>query len=111
MGIYSICTFIMGTFLTSTVIGYFGVADPIARLPLIISGSIATTILPAASEAYVIKNKHLLQKYVDESYKYGLFFIIPMCIGIAIFSKEILGLIFFSNSEYVNGRLHYQFWL
>lgn len=105
MGIYSICTFIMGIFLTSTVIGYFGVSDPIARLPLIVSGSLATTILPAASEAFASKDNNLLQKYVEESYKYGMFFVIPMCVGIAIFSKEILGLIFFTNAEYMNGSL------
>lgn len=103
MGIYSICTFIMGVFLTTSVIGYFGVADPIARLPLIISSSIATSILPAASEAFAIRDDFLLQRYVDESYKYGLFFIVPMSLGIAIFSREILGLLFFANPEYMNG--------
>ena len=105
MGIYSMCTFLMGMFLSSTVIGYFGVADPIARLPLIISASIATTILPASSEAFAVKNRALLHRYVDESYKYGLFFVIPMCVGIALFSKEILGFIFFTNPEYMNGFL------
>lgn len=103
MGIYSICTFIMGIFLSSAVIGYFGVVDPIARLPLIVSSSIATTILPATSEAFVTKDKDLLQRYVDESYKYGMFFVIPMCVGIAAYSREILGLIFFTNSEYMTG--------
>lgn len=103
MGIYSISTFIMSVFLTSEAIGYFGVADPIARLPLIISSSIATTIMPATSEAFIIKDKFLIQRYVDESYKYGLLIIIPMCFGIAIFSKEILGLIFFTKPEYMKG--------
>ncbi len=103
MGIYSISTFIIGVFLTTGVIGYFGVVDPIARLPLIISGSIATSILPAASEAFAIKDELLLQRYVEESYKYGLFFIVPMSLGIAIFSREILGLLFFANPEYMNG--------
>ncbi|AMK15870.1 flippase [Methanobrevibacter olleyae] len=105
MGIYSICTMIIGVFLTSTVAGYFGAANPIARLPLIMSGSIATTILPAASEAFATKNKLLLQKYVDDAYKYGMFFIIPMCVGIAVFSKEILGLLYFKNPAYINGYM------
>jgi stage V sporulation protein B len=52
MGIYSICTLLMGGFLAASAIGYFTAADPISRLPLIVSSSLATTILPAASEAY-----------------------------------------------------------
>jgi len=105
MGIYSICTLIMGTFLTATTIGYFTAADPISRIPLIVSSSLATTILPAASEAYAIKNKELLDKYVNASYKYGMIVVIPMCVGIAIFAKEIMGLVYFTNSAYMNGSM------
>ena len=88
MGIYSICTLLMG-----------------GLLPLIISSSLATTILPAASEAYALKDQNLLEKYVNASYKYGMFFVIPMCVGIAIFAKEIMGLVYFTNSAYMNGAM------
>lgn len=105
MGVYTVCTMIMGVFLVSSSIGIFTAADPIARLPLIISVSISTTILPAVSEAYATKNKYSLNRYVNNSYKYGMFFVIPACVGIAIFSKEILGLIFFTNPTYMQGAL------
>ena len=39
----------------------------------------------------------------SNSYKYGLFFVIPTCLGISVFAKEILGLIFFINLEYMRG--------
>ncbi|MDR1722082.1 MAG: flippase, partial [Methanobrevibacter sp.] len=103
MGIYSICTYIIGIFLTSTFNGYFAAADPIARLPLVISISVATVILPASSEAFATKNKTLLERYVTLSYKYSLFFIIPMCIGIALFSHEIMALVYFLKPAYVLG--------
>lgn len=105
MGIYSICTLIMGVFLPAVAIGYFTAADPIARLPLVISSSIATTILPATSEAYALEDQNLLEKYVKAAYKYGMFFVIPMCVGIAIFAQEILGLVYFTNGAYMNGAL------
>ena len=105
MGIYSICTLIMGAFLTASAIGFFTAADPISRLPLIVSISLATTILPAASEAYALKDQVLLEKYVNSSYKYGMFFVIPMCVGIAIFAREIMGLVYFTNASYMNGAL------
>ncbi|KZX12624.1 flippase [Methanobrevibacter filiformis] len=103
MGIYSICTFIMGMFITSSEIGHFTAADPIARLPLVISISVATTILPASSEAFALKSQELLDKYVSMSYKYSMLLIIPMCIGIAMFSKPIMELVYFLRPEYVLG--------
>lgn len=103
MAIYSACTIIMGIFLSSQVIGYFGAADPIARLPLIISVSIATTILPASSAAFSTKNKKLLTHYVTRSYRYALIFVIPMSLGIAILAKPIMGLVYFTNSSYILG--------
>ena len=103
MGIYSICTFIMGIFLSSNLIGYFGAADPIARLPLVISISVATTILPASSAAFSTKNQDLLNKYVLSAFKYGMIFVIPMCVGIAMLSGPIMSLVYFTRPEYVLG--------
>jgi stage V sporulation protein B len=103
MAIYSACTIIMGYYLSSTLIGYYTAADPIGRLPLIISSSLATTILPAVSEAYSLKDKNLLEKYVTNAYKYGMVFVVPMCVGIALYSKEILNVVYFTNHAYMAG--------
>lgn len=103
MLIYNICTLIMGRFLTLEDIGFFTAADPIARLPLMISISVATTILPASSEAFKLKDISALQKYVGESYKISLLFVVPMCIGLALFSAPILRLLYFQIPAYVAG--------
>lgn len=103
MLIYNICTLIMGRFLTLADIGFFTAADPIARLPLMISISVATTILPASSEAFKLKDISALQKYVGESYKISLLFVVPMCIGLALFAAPTLKLLYFKNPAYVAG--------
>ena len=103
MLIYNICTIVMGKFLTFEDIGFFAAADPIARLPLIISVSIATAILPASSEAFKLKDTQTLQKYVSEAYKYSLLFVVPMCIGLALFAAQTLGILYFKNPAYVAG--------
>lgn len=103
MLIYNICTLIMGRFLTLEDIGFFTAADPIARLPLMISISVATTILPASSEAFKLKDISALQKYVGESYKISLLFVVPMCIGLALFSVPILRLLYFKIPAYAAG--------
>lgn len=103
MLIYNICTIVMGRFLTFDDIGFFAAADPIARLPLIISISIATTILPASSEAFKLKDVKMLQKYVSEAYKFSLLFVVPMCVGLALFASPTLGILYFKNPAYVAG--------
>lgn len=103
MLIYNICTIVMGRFLTFEDIGFFAAADPIARLPLIISISIATTILPASSEAFKLKDNLTLQKYVSEAYKYSLLFVVPMCVGLALFASPTLRILYFKNLAYVAG--------
>ena len=103
MLIYNICTIVMGKFLTFDDIGFFAAADPIARLPLIISVSIATTLLPASSEAFKLKDIDMLQKYVSEAYKFSLFFVVPMCVGLALFAAPTLRVLYFKNPAYVAG--------
>lgn len=103
MLIYNICTIVMGKFLTLADIGFFAAADPIARLPLIISVSIATTILPASSEAFKVRDIDALQKYVSQAYKYSLLFVVPMCIGLALFATPTLRVLYFKNPAYVAG--------
>ena len=103
MLIYNICTIVMGRFLTFDEIGFFAAADPISRLPLIISVSIATTILPASSEAFKLKDTEMLQKYVSDSYKLSLLFVVPMCVGLAMFAAPTLRVLYFKNVAYVAG--------
>lgn len=105
MVIFSISTLIMGVFLSDSLIGYYTAADPIARLPLIVSTSIATTILPAASAAYSTKNKKQLDNYVFKSYEYSLLLTAPLCIFTAIFSKSIMRIVYFTNPAYTSGAL------
>lgn len=103
MLIYNICTMVMGKFLTLEAVGFFAAADPISRLPLMISISVATTILPASSEAFKSGDRVALGKYVSEAYKYSLLFVIPMCIGLACFAAPILRLLYFTDPSYVAG--------
>lgn len=103
MLIYNICTIVMGKFLTFDDVGFFAAADPIARLPLMISISVATTILPASSEAFKLRDTQTLQKYVSEAYKYSLLFVVPMCVGLALFATPTLRVLYFKNAAYVAG--------
>lgn len=97
MAIYDVGTLIIGIFMLSTDVGYYNAADPISRIPLVISLSISTVLLPAASEAYILHNQELLQEYVVDCLRYGILTVLPMCIMISVFSTPILIILFGSS--------------
>ncbi|MDR2545484.1 MAG: oligosaccharide flippase family protein [Methanobrevibacter sp.] len=100
-----VTTLIMPHLLAPQYIARFQAANTISRIPLMLPNSIATTILPASASANVTKNSDLLDKYISESYRYTLIVIIPVCVGIALLSKPILGTIYFTKPELMDGSL------
>lgn len=105
MTIYGASLVILGIFMATKFSGYYNAVDPIARLPLVISLSVATAILPAASEAFALKDQKLLTTYVVQSYRLVVLTVLPLCIGIAIFAKPLLELLFGSNFVFGSGAL------
>lgn len=101
MAIYDVSIFVIGYFMATKFASYYTTADPIARLPLVISLSVATAVLPAASEAFSLKNKELLATYVIQSYRIVILTVFPLCVGIALFSLPLMDLLF--GSAYVMG--------
>ncbi len=104
--LYDVGTLFIGADLASSFAGYYTNASAIARLPLIVSMSVATSALPAASEAFSLKNQDLLSTYVHQSYRYVIIIVLPLCVGTAVFAGPILGLLF--GSEYIRGTLALQ---
>ena len=94
MAIYDVGTSVIGVFMLSTDVGFYNAADPISRIPLVISLSISTVLLPATAEAYVLKNQKLLQEYVVDCLRYCILTVIPMCVIISMFSMPIIQLLF-----------------
>ena len=94
MAIYDVGTLVIGVFMLSRDVGFYNSADPISRIPLVISLSISTVLLPATAEAYVLKNQKLLQEYVVDCLRYCILTVIPMCVIISMFSIPIIQLLF-----------------
>ena len=94
MAIYDISTEVIFYFMPDQYNGYYTNASAMARLPLIISLSIAAVILPAASEAASLNDKNLLGMYITQSYRYVILLVLPLCVGIAAFATPLLSLLF-----------------
>ncbi len=94
MAIYDIGTLIIGVFMLSTDVGYYNSADPIARIPLVISLSISTVLLPATAEAYTLKDQKLLQQYIVDCLRYCIITVLPLSVIVSIFSSPIITLLF-----------------
>jgi len=85
---------IIPLFLNFSYLGFYNIASPIARLPLIISSSVAVALLPAASEALALNGKDLVKKYVVHSYRYLFIVLLPVCVFVIIFGQPIMALLF-----------------
>lgn len=94
MAIYDVGTLIIGILMLSTDVGYYNAADPISRIPLVISLSVSTVLLPATSEAYALKNHKLLQEYVVDCLRYSILTVLPLCVLISLFSTPVLVILF-----------------
>lgn len=105
MAIYDIGTFVIGALMLSTDVGFYNAADPISRIPLVISLSISTVLLPAASEAYALNDKQLLQEYVVDCLRYSILTVLPLCVLISIFSLPIMIILFGSTYAPSSGVL------
>ena len=47
----------------------------------------------------------MLQKYVSDAYKFSLLFVVPMCVGLALFASPTLRILYFKNPAYVAGAM------
>ena len=94
MAIYDISTEVIFYFMPNQYNGYYTNASAMARLPLVISLSVAAVILPAASEAASLNDKNLLGMYITQSYRYVILLVLPLCVGIAAFATPLLSLLF-----------------
>lgn len=94
MAIYDVGTLVIGVFMLSRDVGFYNAADPISRIPLVVSLSISTVLLPATAEAHVLKNQKLLQENVVDCLRYCLLTVIPMCVIISMFSVPLIQLLF-----------------
>jgi stage V sporulation protein B len=91
---YDIGTWIIGAFMASEYVGYYGIGSPIARIPLMISMAVATAVLPATAAALSTENRHLLNTYINQAFRYVTILVLPMSLGIAVFAHPILSLLF-----------------
>ncbi len=91
---YDIGTWIIGYYLAAQFVGYYGIASPIARLPLVISMAVATAVLPATSAALSVNDRDLIETYINQAYRYVTIVVLPASLGIAIFATPIISLLF-----------------
>ncbi len=94
LALFDTGTYIINIFLNETYVGYYNIVSPISRLALVISASLAVTMLPATSEALSLHDNDMIKKYVAYSYRYMILVLIPLCVIIILFSKPILAIMF-----------------
>ena len=101
LALYDMATLVIGIYYPISYAGYFNVSSTIARLPLIISMAVATSVLPATAEAMSLRDHDLMKIYIRQSYRYVSFVVIPLCVGTIVFASPIINLLF--GQEFLPG--------
>lgn len=74
--------------------GYLYYYKTLLGVPLIIIAAIGTIILPNISKAYILKDRNIIKKNLDFSFRLTLAITIPSAVGLSVLSNEIYYLLF-----------------
>lgn len=85
---------IIGLFLTQTDVGAYEIAWRVSAIVMLLSSSIATTILPQVSRWSTEGEIERIESVVREAVIPSMFLTIPSFLGVVLLSEEILTLIF-----------------
>ncbi|WP_430886388.1 putative polysaccharide biosynthesis protein [Fusibacter sp. JL216-2] len=78
-------------------IGGYSRANTIMNIPLIISLSISTSIVPFVAKAWELKEFDVVHRRIGMGMKMGTLLAFPAAVGIAVLSHDLIGLIFSST--------------
>lgn len=79
----------------TTQYGYLtGMATSLVGLPVILTTSLAASLVPAVSELYSLKKKQDIRKRALTAMKIGNIFTIPSCIGMAVLATPVSSLLY-----------------
>ncbi len=85
------------TMKTLELIGGYSRANTIMNIPLIISLSISTSIVPFVAKAWELKEFDVVKRRIGMGLKMGSLLAFPAAAGIGVLSHELIGLIFSST--------------
>lgn len=68
------------------------------NIPLTFTASLPMALIPAVSAAIAMADKKLLERKITEAFRFIFIILIPSAMGLAVLSKPIITLIFFSTS-------------
>ncbi len=80
---------------------YSTMPDTLYTLPTFVILAIATSIIPAVSSHFALKEKELIRKDIDLAGRICGVVVFPLALGIAVLPKEILGFLY-GESKYLD---------
>ena len=97
---------LIGFFLVSSEVGYYGVAIGLSRFFWLIPLSIQKITYPATSEYWSNNNHSMLNNMIDKTMKYSTVMLLLIGLGVGFFAKEIIMIIF--NEDFIHAALPLQ---
>jgi stage V sporulation protein B len=84
----------VGHYLGTTQVGYYSAASTLSQLFFVVPGAMQAITYPATATYLAKGKKDDLQNMLDKSVKYATCILLPVALGVVIFRKEIITLIF-----------------
>ena len=88
-------------FTTLSAVGIYSAVYPLSLIILIFGKSLATIIIPHASELKSMGKSNVIENLLRTAYKYSFLISIPMVMVALVFSKEIINILY--GSDFVTG--------
>ncbi|MGE5405604.1 MAG: putative polysaccharide biosynthesis protein [Candidatus Saccharibacteria bacterium] len=71
-----------------------GMASILVNLPMILTVSIGTSLVPAAAEAMARHDRYSLYQGINNGLRVGLILVLPAAVGLAVLAEPIMSLLF-----------------
>jgi stage V sporulation protein B len=75
-------------------LGHLGMALTLAQFPNVVTVALATSLVPAISEAWALQSKRLIRHRSQEALRIALIFGIPSCAALFVLSEPLSSLLF-----------------
>ncbi len=99
-------TVLLGFLSTTQAVGLYTSAVKLIRITLPFVTAMGTILMPGIAKSFSVNDMGEIKKLLDSSFKFLTFFTLPVCVGIAILSPELIFI--FSGKDFLEATVSMQ---
>jgi O-antigen/teichoic acid export membrane protein len=92
-------TVLLGFLSNDRTVGLYTAAVKLSKITIPFVTSMTVILMPKVSKSFADRNMDEVQRFIDQSFGFLMFFAVPMCFGLALLAPEFIAL--FSGEEFL----------